>query len=569
MGKEIYKNIIYKICFILLISLFFIPNIKADMKGWLKDSIYSSSSGYHVGTQAQDYYFGGGFGLRTPQETIVPFHLQPPSIKAGCGGIDIAFGGFSYLNPKYLVDFAQKVLSAAPAMAFQMALQTFCSSCEGIMNKLTSLANMVNGLNMNSCEAARTASKGLGMLMDMGSVKTAAGKFDSWLSMADNALGTFNNAVSDLINGDAYDPNSDLASVSKFFKSDETSFLAFVIKEEADDNNILKELSNDEIKVIRYLFGDIVKYERKNATYGNASVSTRNQNPNEYVTVNNPNKEGQDKNDDKMPAFQYIGVKHTANTHNSTIRELLNAWIYGYNMSDSALNIESQSIETITAKNPFSVKNVNAEDTNEEKIKIKCDNTNSSAKLIGIELSGATPKLKIVENVPSICSITGTRFKEIADSYNNYKKLTDEDLKTLSYIDFPVYKLLNAVSILPGGVESVLNEVIHVFTVEYLTAFLQKIGQAYSIFLNQLQNSSTYNNLPVEKEIVEALNRNINETMKELSAFSSLSLKDLQEKITINNTINEFAVKIQAQIARHPIAGNYFFSPFAGGGISE
>ena len=186
MGGVIYsKKTIFLLSFLL-----FCFNINAEIKDWLGDAVYTQSKGYSVSTQSRDYYFGGGFRLKTPQETIVPFNIQPPSIKAGCGGIDIAFGGFSYLSPSYLVSFAKKVISAAPAMAFQMALQTFCSSCEGIMNKLTSLANTINGLNMNSCQAAGTiAGAGMKMLTDYAQTDIATGKLDNWLSTVDTKLG--------------------------------------------------------------------------------------------------------------------------------------------------------------------------------------------------------------------------------------------------------------------------------------------------------------------------------------------------------------------------------------------
>ena len=38
---------------------------------------------------------GGGFVWRQPRREFTPFAVTPPSLKAGCGGIDVFLGAFS------------------------------------------------------------------------------------------------------------------------------------------------------------------------------------------------------------------------------------------------------------------------------------------------------------------------------------------------------------------------------------------------------------------------------------------------------------------------------------------
>ena len=77
-------------------------------------------------TQERGYFIGGSASIRVPNEYIQPFSLTPPQIRAGCGGIDIVMGGFSYLGFDYLVQKLQSILQEAPAFAFQLALHTLC-----------------------------------------------------------------------------------------------------------------------------------------------------------------------------------------------------------------------------------------------------------------------------------------------------------------------------------------------------------------------------------------------------------------------------------------------------------
>ncbi|MEL7542023.1 MAG: conjugal transfer protein TraH, partial [Pseudomonadota bacterium] len=74
--------------------------------------------------QRAGYYTLGNVYLRTPQESLQPVTIQMPGYRAGCGGIDMYAGGFSFVNSAQLVAFMKSVANNAASFAFQVALET-------------------------------------------------------------------------------------------------------------------------------------------------------------------------------------------------------------------------------------------------------------------------------------------------------------------------------------------------------------------------------------------------------------------------------------------------------------
>lgn len=106
--------------------------------------------------QEGGYFTGGSLVYRAPQDTLQPFRATGPSIRAGCGGIDIFTGGFGFVDSDQLVAMLRSVASNAQGYAFQLALETVCPQCAEQVDKLNALAQAANEMNINSCEAAQT-----------------------------------------------------------------------------------------------------------------------------------------------------------------------------------------------------------------------------------------------------------------------------------------------------------------------------------------------------------------------------------------------------------------------------
>lgn len=118
---------------------------------WIDQST-TTAPGYFEG-QKRGYVTGGSFSARLQTSNDYLFTVTPPKIKSGCGGIDAFMGGFGFLNFDYLVQKFQKILAAAPAAAFDIALKTLCESCANTIKSVEGIANSLNSLQLNDCQA--------------------------------------------------------------------------------------------------------------------------------------------------------------------------------------------------------------------------------------------------------------------------------------------------------------------------------------------------------------------------------------------------------------------------------
>lgn len=125
--------------------------------GWVDDWMTqktSTSPSYFEGAK-RGYYTGGSFSARWPNGTDYPITVTLPSIKSGCGGIDAFLGGFSFMNVDYLVQKLQRILSAAPAAAFDIAMKTLAPQVSDTIKSLEAIADRLNNIQLDDCKAAK------------------------------------------------------------------------------------------------------------------------------------------------------------------------------------------------------------------------------------------------------------------------------------------------------------------------------------------------------------------------------------------------------------------------------
>ncbi len=104
--------------------------------------------------QTAGYYTAGGVFARAPARNFNLVTVQAPSFRAGCGGIDIYSGGFSFVNSDQLVAAMRNIGQNALGLAFQIGLSTLSPKLAELVQEFTTLANKVNQFNINSCETA-------------------------------------------------------------------------------------------------------------------------------------------------------------------------------------------------------------------------------------------------------------------------------------------------------------------------------------------------------------------------------------------------------------------------------
>ena len=81
--------------------------------------------------------------------------LRPPSASAGCGGIDMFGGSFSYINEQQLVQLLRSIASNAKGYAFQLALEGMCPECARQIEAFQKKIQQLNQHFGNSCQMAQ------------------------------------------------------------------------------------------------------------------------------------------------------------------------------------------------------------------------------------------------------------------------------------------------------------------------------------------------------------------------------------------------------------------------------
>ena len=147
--------------------LIFSTNAFANVSGDL-DNFFSNlgfdgniSSGTAYTSQAAGYYSAGSVFLRDRVKNIQIFHLDAPTIRSGCGGIDLFGGGFSFVNAEELTKFFQKIISNSAGYALNLALATEVPEIQHVLAYIQQIAQQVNQANLNSCDMAEDLVGGL------------------------------------------------------------------------------------------------------------------------------------------------------------------------------------------------------------------------------------------------------------------------------------------------------------------------------------------------------------------------------------------------------------------------
>ncbi len=111
--------------------------------------------------QAMNLYTGGSLMMRSPGKNYPLLQAQLPSLKAGCGGIDLFGGAFSFINKDQFVALLRNIGSNAVGYAFKLALQSISPDIDKLLTELQDQINKINAMNINSCEAAQALVNGL------------------------------------------------------------------------------------------------------------------------------------------------------------------------------------------------------------------------------------------------------------------------------------------------------------------------------------------------------------------------------------------------------------------------
>ncbi len=106
--------------------------------------------------QTGGFYTGGHVFARSKVNNADLYSLQLPHYRAGCGGIDLFTGGFSYINAQAFIGLLRNIGSNASGYAFNLALATVTPQIKSVLDDLLAKVQKMTNQGINSCEAGAT-----------------------------------------------------------------------------------------------------------------------------------------------------------------------------------------------------------------------------------------------------------------------------------------------------------------------------------------------------------------------------------------------------------------------------
>lgn len=144
----------------LMVSLVVVP-VQASAKGFLEsmfDDMWTATTDpAFITTQSRGGLVGGSFTARIPTKPISVFAVDPPRISAGCGGIDMVGGSFSFINSDELVALLRTIGQQAKALLFKLAVDAINKSIGGLITEFSEKVQAMNDMLKNTCAVAQGA----------------------------------------------------------------------------------------------------------------------------------------------------------------------------------------------------------------------------------------------------------------------------------------------------------------------------------------------------------------------------------------------------------------------------
>lgn len=133
---------------------------------------------------------GGQVFIRNQTKRANLLSATAPSFSAGCGGIDLYGGSFSYINADQMIETFQAIGANALGYGVKLAVNAACPSCEQVMTSLEKTAQFINSMNVDSCNAAQGIVNAAADFSTTSQVDVAAkteGVANGWMSDINNA----------------------------------------------------------------------------------------------------------------------------------------------------------------------------------------------------------------------------------------------------------------------------------------------------------------------------------------------------------------------------------------------
>lgn len=132
-------------------------NIQSQMDSMFESMSNTTAPGAYE-TATRGVIAGGSLKIRNQIATAPLVSFRPPSVQAGCGGIDMFAGSFSFINAQQFVQSLRSVASnavgVASGYAFKLALKAMGPTPANVIESLQEVMQKMNEMMSNSCQLA-------------------------------------------------------------------------------------------------------------------------------------------------------------------------------------------------------------------------------------------------------------------------------------------------------------------------------------------------------------------------------------------------------------------------------
>ncbi|MBK1718618.1 conjugal transfer protein TraH [Thiocystis violacea] len=129
-------------------------NLNAELDSLFGTLVNVTEPSAHLGPR-RGVLSGGSIVSRNRLVNVNPISIVPPSFEAGCGGINLFGGSFSFINAEQFTNLLRGIASNAAGYAFNLALTTMFPSGAEIIEQLQKKIAQLNALSANSCQLAQ------------------------------------------------------------------------------------------------------------------------------------------------------------------------------------------------------------------------------------------------------------------------------------------------------------------------------------------------------------------------------------------------------------------------------
>ncbi|MFZ8864039.1 MAG: conjugal transfer protein TraH [Thermocrinis sp.] len=451
---------------------------------------------------------GGGIRIRWVDQSYALVNVVPPSLKMGCGGIDINLGALGLLNFDQFGKLFEALMGPAGVMfAAQLALSALCPQCAQTLQQLMNLANQLNQMQISKCGAVQMAGT-LGQLSGRWvHDEILGGRTDSWVKSFDKSVESVAKQL-EILNRQVsrYCPNGKCGAALMLKGS-------CIMEEAVKETTVANFLGLDNrslAAVMRGYLGDVCFPGKRNLSDAFSGVP---QEPVPYIA-------------------KWGGDPHAFIT-----------WIAGINASESGGNITGLScVGSSSSPEKFPFFNVD-------------ENGNISFQEYPVYIN------------TTICMASKQLVDRIFNAVQSRRPLSAEDKALLSAMPVGVFKLINYGSVYTGFLDGIKEDLAYYIAEEAAIGLLQKLNQKVAEWAVAYQSGLTQNDnsQPTPASYAaQLLLKNISEAQKELANYRRYTMEQLRQKIQSYQVANQIYNDMLAQMAKSPIYGNMVFSRLIG-----